>query len=185
MENQEIQDNQDTEDFSEASVPLQKEKKEKKPRSQKQLDHFKNMAEKRRENIEKKKLEKKIEASKLLLEHDIKSTPTKPKKEVAVKEETEEVESEPSSEEEIIIKKKTLPCHRQVSRGQSPQPKAKGKKKKIVIYEEDSSDSDSDDEIPIPKKQFKTQQNKKSIVKVYQNETVVNKSLPKINYFAD
>ena len=56
LENQEVQD----EDFSEAQVPLQKEKKEKKPRSQKQLDHFANMAQKWKENIEKKKLEKKI-----------------------------------------------------------------------------------------------------------------------------
>jgi len=63
--------------------------------------------------------------------------------------------------------------------------KAKGKKKKkIVIYEESSDSSDSDDEIPIPKKQFKTQQNKKSIVKVYQNEPI-NKPSTKINYFAD
>ena len=65
MENNDIQENQE-EDFSEATVPLQKQKKEKKPRTQKQLEHFEKMAE----NIEKKKLEKKIEASKLLLEHD-------------------------------------------------------------------------------------------------------------------
>ena len=169
MENQEIQENQE-EDFSEASIPLQKEKKEKKPRTQKQLDHFKNMAEKRRENIEKKKLEKKIEASKLLLEHD--SKPPVKVKENKIEEE-KEIESEPSSEEEIIVQKK--------------KPKTKGKKKKkIVIYEADSDSSDSDDEIPIPKKQFKTQQNKKSQsgIKIYQNEPI-NKSSTKINYFAD
>jgi len=57
MENKDIQENQD-EDFSEAQIPLQKEKKEKKPRSQKQLEHFANMAQKRKDNIEKKKLEK-------------------------------------------------------------------------------------------------------------------------------
>jgi hypothetical protein len=81
LDNQEIQD----EDFSEAQVPLQKEKKEKKPRSQKQLEHFAKMAEKRKENIEKKKLEKKIEASKLLMEHDIKQKHIKSKKEEVVK----------------------------------------------------------------------------------------------------
>ena len=73
-DNQEIQ-----EDFSDAQVPLQKEKRvrEKKPRSEKQLEHFKNMAEKRKQNIEKKKLEKKIESAKLLIENDIEVTPPK------------------------------------------------------------------------------------------------------------
>jgi hypothetical protein len=46
MESTDIQDN---EDFSDAIVPLQKEKKEKKPRSQKQLEHFGKMAQKRKE----------------------------------------------------------------------------------------------------------------------------------------
>jgi len=192
LENQEIQDN---EDFSEAQVPLQKEKKEvrlpkesgqraepsKKPRSEKQLAHFANMAEKRKQNIEKKKLEKKIEASKLLLEHDIKPKAIEQKKVEQEVEEEEvvtpsEEEEEESEKEEIIVKKK---------------PKAKTsnkKKKKIIIYEADSDSSDSDDDIPIPPKAFKTQRNKKSqpIIKVYQNENeVVNKKPTKINYFAD
>ena len=71
-DNQQIQDD----------VPLQKEKKvrEKKPRSDKQMEHFANMAAKRKENIEKKKLEKKIESAKLLIENDIQVAA--PKKEI-------------------------------------------------------------------------------------------------------
>jgi hypothetical protein len=140
------------------------------------------MAQKRKENIEKKKLEKKIEASKLLLEYDVKPKATKQKKEEVVKREeeqeggTSEEEQEQEEEEEIIIKKR-------------PKVKANNKKKKkIIIYETDSDSSDSDDDIPIPPKSFKTQRNKKSqpIIKVYQNENeVVNKKPTKINYFAD
>ena len=54
LENQEIQEDD--------QVPLQKEKKvrEKKPRSDKQMAHFANMAAKRKENIEKKKLERRL-----------------------------------------------------------------------------------------------------------------------------
>ena len=152
------------------------------------------MAQKRKENIEKKKLEKKIEASKLLLEHDIKPKLIKQKKEEVVKqqedapspktsklratpsEDEQEEESEASEkEQEIIVKKKS-------------KAKANKKKKKIIIYEADSDSSDSDDDIPIPPKAFKTQRNKKSqpIIKVYQNENeVVNKKPTKINYFAD
>ena len=57
---------------TEKIVPLEKPKKQPKPRSEKQLVQFQMIAAKRKENIEKKKLEKKIEASKLLLEHDVK-----------------------------------------------------------------------------------------------------------------
>ena len=70
-DNEAMEKSDNEENFSDAVVPLQKLKKERisKLRTEKQLEHFKRMAEKRRENIEKKKLEKKIEASKLLLEH--------------------------------------------------------------------------------------------------------------------
>ena len=51
-------ENQDTQ--ADEQIPLQKEKKvrEKKPRSEKKLAHFAAMAEKRKDNIEEKKLEK-------------------------------------------------------------------------------------------------------------------------------
>ena len=138
------------------------------------MEHFANMAQKRKDNIEKKKLEKKIEASKLLLEHDIKPKSIKEKKEVVEEQKEEEEEESEKEQEEIVVKKKAKTNNK--------------KKKKIIIYEADSDSSDSDDDIPIPPKALKTQRNKKSqpIVKVYQNENeVVNKKSTKINYFAD
>ena len=156
LEAQEIQDEQ---------VPLQKEKKvrEKKPRSEKQLEHFANMAAKRKENIEKKKLEKKIESAKLLIEHDIQvAPPSAPKKTIRkqLKEAIEEPQEseESASEEEIIVKTK--------------RSKPKKKAKKVIIVQESDSETEEEEEEPLPqpKRRLKTQQNKKSIVKVYEQE---------------
>ena len=157
LENQEIQDDQ---------VPLQKEKKvrEKKPRSEKQLEHFANMAAKRKENIEKKKLEKKIESAKLLIEHDIQvAPPSAPKKTIRKQlkeaiEEPQEESEESASEEEIIVKTK--------------RSKPKKKAKKVIIVQESDSETEEEEEEPLPqpKRRLKTQQNKKSIVKVYEQE---------------
>ena len=156
LEAQKIQDEQ---------VPLLKEKKvrQKKPRSEKQLEHFANMAAKRKENIEKKKLEKKIESAKLLIEHDIQvAPPSAPKKTIrkqlkeAIEEPQESVES--ASEEEIIVKTK--------------RSKPKKKAKKVIIVQESDSETEEEEEEPLPqpKRRLKTQQNKKSIVKVYEQE---------------
>jgi hypothetical protein len=164
---QDIQENQ--EDFSEA-VPLQKVKKERvaKPRTEKQLEHFKKMAEKRKENIEKKKLEKKIEASKLLLQHEVNN-------------------AVPAAPQEAIRKKKSPPPNEQsdedisISSGSSAEKiivnvKNKNKKKKkpkqIIIYKDDSEsdeESDVDDRHTHPKYSSfgKTQQNKKTKTKIH------------------
>jgi hypothetical protein len=180
-ENQQIQ-----EDLAD-NVPLQKAKKEKKPRSEKQLAHFENMAQKRKDSIEKKKLEKKIESAKLLIEHDIQVAPSPVKsknKKVyhsadgrgergapAVVE--EEDESDDESVQEVVIKRK---------------PKKKAKK--IIVYQESESESEEEEEEEEQKPQsrkLKTQQNKKSIVKVYQNETAQQKQIhrPSVNCFCD
>jgi hypothetical protein len=128
--------------------PVIKEEKVKKPRSEKQIQAFVNAQEKRKANIELKKQEKKVEASKIILEHETKTAkPVKKAKEVA------EVES--SSEEEVIIietKKKSK----------------KPKKPKRIIVEESESESE-EEEAPAPKKEksFKSQQNKRSVIQVH------------------
>jgi len=160
------------------NITVTKPKKEKKPRSEKQKAQFQHVFNKRKEILEKKNLEKKIEASKLLLQHDpeyinkqkivepltphIDDVVIKKKKEPKI---IEMSDSDNDSEESvIIIKKKTS--------------KPKKKKKKIIIEEssDESSSSGEDDVItlPKPKREFTTQQNKKSIVKIHEK--------PKVNY---
>lgn len=133
----------ENENLEKTNVPLEKTKK---VRSEKQVEQFKQIVNKRKENIEKKKLEKKIEASKLLLQHDVKISETK--KKVITKEDSE---SENNSEPEIVIVSK------------------KKKKKPIKIAIEESDEEDDEDEIK-PKyinkvRDFKHQNYKKSIIK--------------------
>ena len=123
--------------------------KEKKPRTQKQIDAFLKTQENRKANIENKKQEKKIEAAKLLLkEPKIKSKP----KIV--------VDDSSYDEEEIIIVEK--------------RKKLKPKVKRIII-EESSDEEIEESPIKNKEKQFKSQQNKKSIIHVNNtNEPVKN-----------
>ena len=123
-----------------------KEDKRKQPRTEAQLKHFENMRKKREDNLKQKLLDKKIEASKILLENDVKpkSKKTKP--------------IEESDEEEVIIIEK--------------KKKQKPKTKRIII-EESSSDESSEEEeqerkpkSKAPERKFKSQQNKKSIIKI-------------------
>ena len=119
------------------------------------------MAAKRKENIEKKKLEKKIESAKLLIENDIQVTPLKKATRKQLKaepqEEPQEEIEESESEEEIIVKTK--------------RSKPKKKAKKVIIVQESDSETEEEEEpSPQPKRRLKTQQNKKSVVKVYQQE---------------
>jgi hypothetical protein len=173
-------------------VPLTKQKgkvgrpkkivvpKEKKPQSEKQKEVFKKALEARRANVEQRKLQKKIEASKLLLsleqKEDKKPAPT------PVEESSEEEEEEQEVKPIKAKKSKILPVKKE----------KKMKSKKIIIYQADSSDSDSesdDDEVESDHepKHFKTQQNKKSLIKVYDKPQMHN---PKPinttkNYFVD
>ena len=183
----------------ENNVPLEKTKikkeivqesttpiiKSKKPRTEKQLKQFQQVMTKRQENIEKKKLEKKLEARKLLAQQDpeffkklYNQTPTpvydendktvevvEPKKSKANKKTPTiiELDNDEESDESVIIVKK----------------KAKPKKKKKIIVEqsaseESSSGSDNDVvQLPKPKRSFVSQQNRKSVIKIHNKPNVL------------
>ena len=151
---------------TEVEVPLTKEIKTKKPRTQKQIEALQKGRAKIQENAQKRRHEKKIEASKLLLANDIPLPEAKPpaKKKAAVQEEEDDSDAE---EQVVYIKKK------------KSQPKQK--KKKIIVYQDSSSESEEEEEeeeeIKQPKR-FKSQQNKKSLVKVYDT----NPSKPRASY---
>jgi hypothetical protein len=143
------------------------EKKPRKPKTEKQLEQFKKVVEARKKKVEETKLQKKVEASKLLLSQGYHIKDKKPKPEIN--------ETSSSSEEEqvIVVKKK----------------KKASKKKKVIVVEE--SDSDSDSSItPTPpasiskSRSFKHQQNKKSVVKIHppSNDIQMNNNNYK-NYF--
>jgi len=139
--------------------PEKEDKRKTKPRTEAQLKHFENMRIKRQENIEKSKLNKKIEASKVLLENDLKVVPKKEKK--SIKKVVEESSDE--EEEVIIIEKK----------------KRKPRQKRIIIEESSSEEEEEEVVEEKPKddikyassRKFKSQQNKKSIIKINNNST--------------
>jgi hypothetical protein len=194
------------------NVPLTKSKggrpknppkvKEKKPRTEKQIEAFNKAQQKIKEIREKKKEEKKIEASKLLLEKGI-ELPVLFKKELTENETTpltkkqpkpqpvlnlppeEGQDTGPEEEEEIVYIKKD----------KKVKPIPKKKRKKIIVYQDNSSDSESDsssdeeieEEEDLKPKHFKSQRNKKSLIKVY--DTPQHKPKPPLNhstnYFCD
>jgi hypothetical protein len=166
-----ISDIEKMEDLEEENIPLTKPKKprkqmEKKPRTEAQIKAFQVAQQRLKEVNEKRKIDKQIEASKLLLGLNNKPV-AKPKPVNTVS----EVSS--SSEEEIILKKATkLPAE------------IKKKKKRRVIVMEDSS-SEEDDTPPQPKRPEPrhtiSQQNKKSIIKVHQ-PTIPEKAKQNVDY---
>ena len=104
--------------------------KPKKPRSEKQIQAFKEVMNRRKENIEIKKEQKLIEASQILVKANAKRI-VKPSKEII--QQQEKIESD-TEEEIIIIKSK-------------PKVEKKKKIKKIIIEDsssEDNTDIDSD-----------------------------------------
>ena len=140
------------------SEAIVKVKKTRAPKTQKQLDAFNNIVlEKRKKMVEQRQLEKKIEASKLLLANEM----NKPKPQVV------EHDSD-SSEDEIIIKPK------------------KKKSKKIVI-EDSSSESEDEVPLVHNKKDFgRSHCNKKSAVKIHEPVQQNQQSQqPKRNFFCD
>ena len=177
-------------DIESKEESIEKPLKVKKPRSEKQIEQMKLCLGRRKEEIDKKKYEKKLEASKFLLEHDEKiknkEVIKKVNKEPLIESSSEEDTSD-SEPETIIIKKK-----------KSKKEKNKKKKKltKVIIESESESDSDSDSdsyksesEPEPPRRQFKTQQNKKSKIKISDKKSAKyiepQKSIKKINYFVD
>ena len=162
-------------------IPIQKplkEKKPRKPKTEKQLEQFKNAClNKRQENIKQKNLAKKIAASKILLENgyvqaentvplipiskegvkdletfDTSHTKTKPKEKVINHKAISDEDSEESDNDIIIIKKKKKP------------------KKKTYIIEESSDDEEEEQEKVqqiYKQRQMVSQQNKRSIIKIH------------------
>ena len=173
-------------DMEESNEPLTK----KKPRSEKQIEAFKNAMKKRADNIELKKQEKLIKASEILVQKarseiqspipevpEAKASPLqipppatpKPRATTIVQDAkySRNIDAnfqESESDEEIIIVKKS-------------QPKKKKKVKKIIIEESDSesSDSGSDGGMATPQQQSYVQRAYPS----HQQERVFNSS----NYF--
>jgi hypothetical protein len=151
-------------------VPPTKPVKEKKPRAPKtpaQLEAFQKAMQKRKANIEIKKQEKKVEASKILLENDIKPKEVvkKSRKPRTVVIEESESDDEPNV---VYIKKRS----------------SKKKKKKIIVESETDSETESESDIEIKhKKSFETShQNKKSVKGITVVEPI-KKSYH--NFFAD
>lgn len=123
--------------------------KPKKQRSEKQIEAFRKVMDKRKENIQIKKEEKLIKASEILVKNAIKKD-VKPSKKIIQQE-----ESSDSEEEEIIIVKS------------KPKVKKQKKVKKIII--EDSSD-ESDEIDSDGSKEY----NKKSYSKSRKNNNMNN-----------
>ena len=132
--------------------------KKKKVLSEKQKAILKSAREKRTHNIEKQRLEKKLEASKLLLnikdEKEEKQIKNKINKMPIIEE-----SSESSEPEQIIIKKKK-----------------KKKPKKIIIEESESESEEEEEEIP-KKRNVKSKQVTKIGPHKITNENVNNKAI--------
>ena len=156
-------------------VPLLKEKVEKKkrpPKSEKQMEAFKKIAEKRSINI---KLRKVDEAKKLIEEveeikakREMKREPS-PTPEVLSESSESESSTESESSEEIIIKPKRNKIKKNPIKKMVKKEFTKLLKKN---YKEESSSSESEIEevkpVELPKRTFKTQQNKKTIINTVQ-----------------
>jgi hypothetical protein len=157
-------------------VPI-KDKKPRKPKTEKQLEQFKKMHEARKLKLEEAKVNKKIEASKFLLEHgvDIKKAKNEkvikePKVEIADDSSSSGSSSSESDQEQIIVVKKK---------------KGKKKSKKVILEEETSSESEPE----IIERNFKHQRNKKSIIKIHSGQVKPTKNnrvvIEPRNFFVD
>lgn len=196
---------QDNESEANENPPLQKPKLTRhkpKIKSEAQIEQFKKLQQKRKENIQKRNLEKKTEAAKLLLESEFLIT-----KKADLNKEEEKAKLTPTGNQSLSNLREEKP------KLKTDQVKKAKKKKIIKIVESSDSDTDLDSEteteseeeedklslsnlreIIIQKsksnnKQFKSQQNKKSIIKVerrnQQDSRNSNKSLAPKNYFVD
>ena len=177
--------------------------KPKRKQTEKQIEQFKNVILKKKELFEKRQLEKKIEASKLLLQHDpefVKQTLVKPKKitDKTNKKELMEKEYESSSNDDSTESVESeKPMKRPVKPKEVQKPvksKSKPRKAKLIIYSESESESGNEsyesDHIPkpIPKshnsKKFQSQQNKKSVINIHKDTDTPNKTIyDSKNYF--
>ena len=162
-------DNTNNEEMNENQIPLEKPSKQKKPKTPKQIEQFEKMKLKRAEILKENKTKKEIESAKLLLnngyvkkeEIQVPLTPS-----ISNNKDETDIESE-EEEPTIIIRKKK---------------KAPKKKPKTIIIEETDSEDDSvtsEEPIKIKARDFVSQRNKKSIIKIHKN----NKSEPFSAFF--
>ena len=158
-------------------VPLLKPKRKMKKfeRTEKKQEAFKVAMLKRADNIAKRKEQKKIEAAKLLLSVEPESLPSKPTNEVIEKKKpkpkkqlvlsTSDTESEDETDNESDVSEEKI----YIARKSIKQPK------KVYVIKKEVEE----DEKPVNK--FKSQQNKKSVVKISNNNNII----PIKNYFCD
>ena len=132
-----IYENEETEEINE-EVPLTKIKKQ---RTQKQMEAFEKVKQKRKENLEAKKQEKLINSAKILIEEETKRNPISKR----IKPVEREIDTE-EEEEEVIIVKKTKP-KRGLCPHASPDRKRNCKVRKIIIEESSSSEEEEQDEL--------------------------------------
>ena len=137
------------------------------PRTEKQQEAFKQIMQKRAENVAKRKEQKKIAAAKLLLSlepsKEIEDEPTnevikkksKPKKKLILS--TSDTESEDESDNESDVSEEKI----YIARKSIKQPK------KVYVIKKEVEE----DEKPVNK--FKSQQNKKSVVKISNNNNII------------
>lgn len=154
-----------------------KPKKPRKPKTPAQLEQFEKVRQKRLESLKQKSINKKIEASKLLLSHGIEL----PAKESKIKEDLPQ--AKPKYHQELT------PTHKDDTDNESDEEppviivkKKKKKKQPKTIIIEESSDEEDDQQHYINKvkeaRHFVSQQNKKSLIKVHKKQEVPN-------YFVD
>jgi len=148
------------------TIPKKPKEKVKKPMSDLKKAQFEAMVEKRKKQVEDIRNSKKLQGAKILLNQALKTDEVKkelpkqeevkkelPKKDIKYK---EKENSEEEEEEIIYLSKKSKP---------------KKKIKKIVIQESESeTESEQEEIIKKPVRNFKSAQNKKSVIKVHQPE---------------
>jgi predicted DNA-binding protein (UPF0251 family) len=164
-------------DMNEPLTKPIKEKKPRPPKTQAQLEQFEKVRLKRAESLKQKSIAKKIEASKLLLEHGI-ELPSKD--EPKIKEELPQ--AKPKYHQELTPKSDTD----DESDDEPPviivKKKKKKKQPKTIIIEESDSDEEDVQQHYINKvkeaRHFVSQQNKKSLIKVHKKNDIPN-------YFVD
>jgi hypothetical protein len=146
--------------------PLEKQVKVKKPRppkTAKQIEQFEKIRLKRAEMLKEKKKEKEIESAKLLLDNGYVKKEEQQKINVPLtplhsgshsKEDETDNESIQTEPEPIVIIKK----------------KKKPKKPKTIIIEETDSEVSDEEPIKIKARDFISQRNKKSVIKIHKKE---------------
>lgn len=154
---------------NEATTPPKNIKKTKKERSEKQIEAFKKGQEKLKQINAEKKRQKELHLAKVLEEERNKTKPDDAKPIQKVKKPIIVEESDDEPDEEVIIVEKK---------------KKQKKTVKRIIVEETSSESESEPEPePVRKqKQFKSQQNKKSMIKIGSSSKPENPTRVEFDY---